>query len=206
MAARAVLNAKGLLKPLFNDDGNLNPNTHAANTFRKSLENIYHETGLVVVRNTGLKTIAAMQQVSSLLFGSDDGASYVGGANARQRIAGNVYDTGAPSAAYVHYHHEMQYVNRSPEHLTFMALAVPQRPSRGATYFTHNGRVTRDLLRTPLGDKMRELGVCYVRTLSDARHALKQESRPVYNTWQLSMTTQQHDEASAEGNCAGTGA
>lgn len=38
---------------------------------------------------------------------------YEGGANSRSEISPNVYEVGAPLDAYLHYHHEMAYVNTS---------------------------------------------------------------------------------------------
>ena len=42
-----------------------------------------------------------------------DNALYEGGSNWRNHIETNIYDTGAPKEAWLHYHHEQTYLDES---------------------------------------------------------------------------------------------
>lgn len=42
----------------------------------------------------------------------------------------NVYDTGAPNSAYLHYHHEMAYVNESVSKISFVCKVCAVRTGR----------------------------------------------------------------------------
>lgn len=45
---------------------------------------------------------------------------YEGGANSRNPVEKNIFDTGAPFSAHIHYHHEMTYVSQSIRNIAFL--------------------------------------------------------------------------------------
>lgn len=100
-----------------------------------------------------------------------DSSRYIGGSNLREDVAPNapnVYDTGAPLSAHLHYHHEMEYVADSIRTITFMGIKMPSSAS-GATYISDTVATTKEILGTQLGQKMKDKGVCYVRKLVSDR-------------------------------------
>lgn len=158
--------------------------------------NTYRSVGLVLLRNTGLQNnLEQMGIWANLLEG--DAAKYEGGANSRGEITKNVYDVGAPNEAYLHYHHEMAYVKQSVRYLGFCASKVikptAEEPYRGMTFLSENIGVTKDVLKTAFGQKLKDKGICYIRCLTDAEAGTTPE---VYNHWQTSFGT--NDPAEAE--------
>lgn len=81
-----------------------------------------------------------------------------------------MYDTGAPLFANLHYHHEMIYMGQSIETISFFALKMPTAPNAGSTYVACAKSVTDEMLRRPLGQKMKKLGVVFVKRLPDLEH------------------------------------
>ena len=65
-------------------------------------------SGWCTSSTTGLTDLVDMRSVAKLIIDSE--MPYDGGANPRDNIAPNVYEIGAPLAAWLHYHHEMAYV------------------------------------------------------------------------------------------------
>merc|ERR550537_629356 len=118
----------------------------------------FNEKGLVWLRNTGLDNVSTMKDWAKIPMDSD--MSYEGGANMRDEIAPNVYDVGAPKEAWLHYHHEMAYVNQSVSILAFCAIhALPSEPTnteRGAMFISDNLAVTKDILNTEFGQKLKK--------------------------------------------------
>ncbi len=158
----------------------------------------YDEVGLVHVVNTGLDELAAQRVVAKHVIDAE--MRYDGGANPRDDIAPNVYEIGAPLAAWLHYHHEMAYVGRSTQVIAFLAqhtLPVPTdgSASRGATFVSDSLAVTDALLDTELGRKLRDLGVCYHRNLTDRDAFNGAVEYGVYNHWQKSFGTDDPTEA-----------
>ena len=90
---------------------------------------------------------------------------------------------------------EMAYVNQSVQSVAFMCLATPGK-GRGSTFMSDGIQCTEYLLSTPLGKKLKELGVCYRRNLTDRTQFEGKMSEGVYNHWQKSMNTE--DPAVAE--------
>merc|ERR1711976_350180 len=137
------------------------------------IPDLYNRSGCVLLTNPGLcaKTKDAMQKWSNVLMPST--MKYEGGANSREALnlnLNNVYETGAPLSAYLHYHHEMAYVKESVDRLCFMAVNVPEdpvEPLRGASYLSDNLKVTDYLLTTEMGQKLKKYGICYIRCLTD---------------------------------------
>ena len=116
----------------------------------------------------------------------------------RASLAPNVYETGAPLTAHLHYHHEMEYVADSIKTISFMGIKMP-RSTSGATYISDTVATTQELLATPLGQKMKDKGVCYVRKLPDLAHFRNNpdttDSSLVFNYWQTSFETEDAAEA-----------
>lgn len=170
------------------------------------MREVYERVGIVHVINTGLGDLGHQRLVARHVIGAD--MRYDGGANARQDIAPNVYEIGAPLSAWLHYHHEMAYVGRSPRVIAFLAqhtLPIPAdgSPSRGATFVSDSVAVTDTLLETELGQKLRDLGVCYHRNLTDRDAYVGRDEVGVYNHWQQSFGTD--DPTQAELQAIGQG-
>jgi hypothetical protein len=79
---------------------------------------------------------------------------------------------------------------------SFMGIKMPSKESiangkstSGATYISDTVATTKELLATPLGQKMKDKGVCYVRKLPDLAHFQNNpdttDSRLVFNYWQV---------------------
>ena len=79
----------------------------------------------------------------------------------------NVYDTGAPREADLQYHHEMAYLNDSPEQVSFFALEATKDPLKGATFISENLGATNMLMDHEFGQRLIDKGCCYVRKLPD---------------------------------------
>ena len=138
---------------------------------------------------------------------------YEGGANTRHGKIENVYEVGAPTVsnfkiylswikphfyafiknAFLHYHHEMAYINDTIKCLGFCATDVlqpkPDDPLRGASYVSCNIRATDDVLKTPFGQKLKEKGVTYIRCLTDktkyeGNNMVDGVELGIYNHWQ----------------------
>jgi len=159
----------------------------------------FNRIGAVQLINTGLTDMAAMEKVSKLVSGT--GMVYEGGANLRGFLEKNVYDTGAPLTADIHYHHEMSYVTESTKWLSFLCENGCRDPNKGMTFISNNTGVTDTLMNNPsyskLGNKLKEKGLCYIRKLPDRKYFRDNnlDSSIVYNYWQTSMQTEDMDEA-----------
>ena len=96
-------------------------------------------------------------------------------------------------AAYLHYHHEMAYVNESVKSLGFCCTdalePTAEDPLRGASYVSCNLGATNDVLNTPFGQKLKERGICYIRCLTNQEKfkdvAMVEGGGAVYNHWQM---------------------
>jgi alpha-ketoglutarate-dependent taurine dioxygenase len=145
----------------------------------------YDAVGLVVLVNTGLAELADMRAFATLIV--DTEMDYTGGANPRDRIEPNVYEVGAPPEAWLHYHHEIAYVGTSTRVISF--LCKDALPGRGSTFVSDSIAATDALLATDFGRKLKELGVCYIRNLTDRDSFEGQVEYGVYNHWQKSFQT-----------------
>lgn len=150
------------------------------------MEETYREHGVVRLTNTGLTRTEDMRTYASVVVKKQ--MKYEGGANPREGIMQNVYEVGAPHDAWLHYHHEMAYNHFSMKNIAFCSIKAPL--GKGDTYLSENMFVTDELLKTDLGKKLKDKGVCYIRCLTD-REAYEGQGwahgKPVYNHWQLSM-------------------
>jgi len=103
---------------------------------------------------------------------------------------------GAPLEAWLHYHHEMAYIGSSTTMLGFLCHKMPSEG--GYTFVSDNIQATNAILATPFGQKLKDLGICYHRNLTDRREFVGVPEVGVYNHWQQSMMTEDPDEAIAE--------
>lgn len=149
------------------------------------LRETFDRVGLVHLVGTGLTDLVDMRALATLVVETE--MAYEGGSNPRDRIAPNVYEIGAPLSAWLHYHHEMAYVGSSTKVISF--LCKDALPDRGATYVSDSVAVTDAILATELGRKLRDLGVCYHRNLTDRDAFVDRVEYGVYNHWQKSFGT-----------------
>jgi hypothetical protein len=170
------------------DDVDLRVDGPLANRMRETFDAV----GLVVLRNTRLTAIARMREFAHLVMNTE--MTYEGGANPRDRLEGNVYEIGAPLVARLPYHHEMAYVSKSTSMISF--VCVDELPDRGATFVSDGVATTDALLATAFGQKLKDLGLCYHRSLTDAESFVGEIGYGVYNHWQKSFGTE--DPAVAE--------
>ena len=124
---------------------------------------LFDEIGLVCLVNTRLAELPAMREFAKLVIA--DEMRYKGGANPRDNLTKSVYEVGAPLEAWLHYHHEMAYVGHSTCMLGF--LCHKALPDRGYTFVSDNLRATDAILETEFGQKLKRLGICYHRNLTD---------------------------------------
>ena len=151
----------------------------------------FDELGLVYLVNTRLTDLQDMRRAAKLVI--DKEMHYEAGANPRGSLEPNVYEVGAPLVAHLHYHHEMAYVGESTTMLGFMAKAAVGH--KGPTFVSDNIQATDAILATGFGQKLRELGLCYHRSLTDRDAFRGRDPINVYNHWQQSMLTDDPDGA-----------
>jgi hypothetical protein len=82
------------------------------------MNKIFDDVGLLYLTNTGWSDLQEMRRVAMLVIKKQ--AVYRGGSNPRGALQPNVYEVGAPTSAFLHYHHEMAYVNQSATMLGFL--------------------------------------------------------------------------------------
>jgi len=169
------------------DDALLSPGGELADRMNE----MFNKLGLVYLVNTGLTDLQNMRRAAKLVV--DKEMQYEAGANPRDNLEANVYEVGAPLVAHLHYHHEMAYVGHSTTMLGFMAKAAV--PGKGATFVSDNIQATDAILETWFGQKLKELGLCYHRDLTDREAFTDRDPINVYNHWQQSMLTDDPDEA-----------
>ncbi len=157
------------------------------------MNDLFDRVGLVHLVNTGLTDLQAMRRVANLVVRQQE--QYVGGANPRDNLEANVYEVGAPLEAWLHYHHEMAYIGHSTRMIGFLCKSAVA--GKGFTYVSDNVQATDAILATDFGQKLKELGICYHRNLTDRDAFLGTEQIGVYNHWQQSMMTDDPDEAEA---------
>jgi len=171
---------------------------------KEQMEELYNDLGVVRLTNTGLTEMDHMRNYGQVIV--KEQMKYEGGANPRHGITTNVYEVGAPTDSWLHYHHEMAYNQHSMENLAFSSIKSPV--GKGDTYLSENLMVTDWLLETDFGKKLKDLGVIYIRCLTD-RDAYKgqgwAEGRPVYNHWQLSFGVETPEEAEVKAAECGLG-
>jgi hypothetical protein len=167
----------------------------------------FDDVGLVLLTNTGLgDDLQAMRKCAAEILGPHAMEEYKAGANARKALngnKGNVFETGAPGSSHLHYHHEMAYVSRSTRAVAFCCTrALPQDGThRGAMFVSEAIGHTEALMRTALGQKLKEKGITYIRCLTDKESGESDdpndEASGVYNHWQTSFGVADPEEAEA---------
>eukprot|EP00811_Abedinium_folium_P032306 NODE_5362_length_1778_cov_16.537856.p1 GENE.NODE_5362_length_1778_cov_16.537856~~NODE_5362_length_1778_cov_16.537856.p1 ORF type:complete len:402 (-),score=97.71 NODE_5362_length_1778_cov_16.537856:572-1699(-) len=173
-----------------------------AEELRMPMRAIFEEIGAVLLTNTGLSDLQDMRPYLQNVM--EETMEYSGGANQREQLEPFFYEVGAPERASLHYHHEMAYVGKSTKMLGFCCNAA-LGGLRGATFLSDNMGMTNELLHMPLGKKLREKGICYMRNLHD-RVALDKTPElkcAVYNYWQHSFGTEDPAEAERKANARG---
>lgn len=149
------------------------------------MRTIFEREGVVMLTNTGLTTLEGMSPYVQAMI--DEDIRYDGGANPRKPIEKNVYDVGAPGSAHLHYHHEMAYVHDSVGRLAFACDQATE--GKGWTFISESLKVQDELMNTPLGQKLKEKGVCYIRKLPD-KVAYQGDGSKIYNFWQDAFFTE----------------
>jgi hypothetical protein len=163
------------------------------------MNEVFDRIGLVYLTNSGLSDLQTMRGFAKLVI--EDEMRYMGGANPRDDLEANVYEVGAPLQAWLHYHHEMAYVGSSTRLLGFLCNKAVR--DKGFTFVSDNIKATDAILETELGQKLKELGLCYHRNLTDRDAFAGSEQIGVYNHWQKSMLTEDPDEAVAVARARG---
>lgn len=154
---------------------------------------VFDRVGLVHLINTGLDNLDDMRKIAMAIV--TDPMEYKGGANARSGIIDNVYETGAPKEAHLHYHHEMAYVSKSTSTLAFLCEA--HVTGKGWSFVSDQVGMTNYILNTDLGKKLKEKGVCYIRCLTDRDAYKDTDESVVYNHWQKSFGVETIEEVEA---------
>lgn len=163
------------------NDSDFEPGSELA----RQMKAVFDETGLVYLTNTGMTDLQAMRRAATLVIENE--MRYEGGANPRDDLEPNVYEVGAPLTAWLHYHHEMAYIGTSTKMLGFLARNAVA--NKGQTFVSDNLQATDAILQTELGHKLKALGLCYHRDLTDRDAFAGREEIGVYNHWQKSMLT-----------------
>ena len=147
------------------------------------------EHGIVHLKHIEYENVAQLGRFASIIMNGD--STYVGGANPRNPVVANVYETGAPLQADIQYHHEMAYMKTSVTNLAFMCTAAPK--NGGNTFLSDNIVATSEIMKTPLGVDLLKYGIVYTRCLTDSTSA--PTGAGVYNHWQDSFETNDRAEA-----------
>merc|ERR1719421_2263332 len=142
------------------------------------MSEIYETVGVVHFVNSPMTRGGEFRALTKMLFGSR-GNDYTGGSNLRRPISKDdgaeegtgvvsemekdVFDTGVPGAAAVHYHHEMEYMDTSCEWISFGCMDGTKDPMKGASYISDGRAATDMILKSALGKKLVQKGVCVVK-------------------------------------------
>jgi len=155
------------------DCGNYNmleqPETHP--DLCEKMKQQFKNKGLVLLTNTGLANNKSMIEVwSKIPLGNT--WKYEGGANERNYLKeegteeeSGLYDVGAPGNMHMNYHHEMTQVRLSTEALVFSMVEGIGR--RGGCWLSDSLKVTQDMNKTALGQKIQQHGICYIRNFTN---------------------------------------
>ncbi len=171
------------------DDSDLSTDGELARRMNATFDDV----GLVCLVNTRLTDLSRMRLFGKLVVENE--MRYKGGANPRNDLVDNVYEVGAPLHAWLHYHHEMAYISHSTRMLGFLCNKAVE--GKGWTFVSDNLQATDALMQTEFGHKLKELGLCYHRNLTDRDAFAGTDEIGVYNHWQKSMLTEDPDEAAA---------
>lgn len=162
------------------------------------MHEMFEKTGLVLLTNTGLTEYVQMHPWAEVIV-SEGMTEYKAGANPRNSVSElvNVFDTGAPKEAHLHYHTEMAYVGKSCTRLAFCVSDAVQ--GKGEMFVSDKLQATDYIMKTEFGQKMKELGICYIRNLTNRKyyeeHGIAENG--VYNHWQHSFGVETVEEVEA---------
>lgn len=162
--------------------------------FKARMLKAYELNQLVLIKNTGISDLSKLKEFIEVCL--EDNMAYEGGANSRGELEPYFYETGAPKAANLHYHHEMAYVGKSCNQIAFSCKHA-LGGMRGATYLSDAVGVTDEIMQTELGQKLKDKGLCYWRNLTNKAAYEGEDESTVYNHWQTSFMTECPDKAKA---------
>lgn len=148
--------------------------------FKARMQKAYDQNQLVLLKNTGISDLSKLKEYIQVCL--EDDMEYEGGANSRGKLDPYFYETGAPKSANLHYHHEMAYVGKSCTQIAF-SCKHSLGGLRGATYLSDAVGVTDELMKTELGQKLKEKGLCYWRNLTNKAAYEGEDESTVYNHW-----------------------
>lgn len=179
---------------------NLFEHSEKAHTFIQDAKEVFDKFGIAHLKNTNLTEKRENSMLSTIASYIMNGMStYTSGANSRNNLYKNVYDTGAPLSAHVHYHHELAYVKQSVKSLALFCNKSKwneETANRGSTYLSNSEAASSSVLKTEFGKKLFEKGILYIRCLTDREYINTAErSLPIYNHWQDSFETNDVQEA-----------
>lgn len=145
--------------------------------------------GAVILDNTGIEQVSDLRRICAP-FG--EMMDYLGGTNDRADKGNGVLNVGTePPHANVSAHNEMSYSNIYPEIFVIGCKSAPA--IGGQTVIADNHLITQALLKTPFGEKLRVLGVRYIRNFHDAENP--PASGASFTSWQQVFGTDDKEEA-----------
>lgn len=187
----------------------VDPESTETKRLKQRLSEVYETVGVAHLVNTPMTRGGEFKALTKMLFGSEDN-DYTGGSNLREPISKNVgenkitgvlpeleenvFDTGVPGAAAIHYHHEMEYMDTSCEWISFGCIDGTRDAMKGASYISDSSAATDMMLKSALGKKLVQKGVCVVKKYPD-QHLFTGDPDLIRNYWQTSCNTEDADEA-----------
>ncbi|XP_063717013.1 uncharacterized protein LOC134844311 [Symsagittifera roscoffensis] len=166
-------------------------NLASNNALKAKVTDRFRRVGFVYLVNTGTTDPSTLLAPFKHILGV--GNKYDGGANPRDYIDQDVYNTGAIPQQTLHYHHEMQYLHESIRSIAFFCLGMSEGVD-GSTYFSNNIGYTRDMERRHIGQKIIQKGTCIVRRWTDRNYFKDRPLVNYYNHWQQSFLTEHRKE------------
>ena len=150
--------------------------------------------GAAIIENAPLTDLAQLQEWCGPIGKQ---MSYQGGTNARKDQGKGVLSVGTePSFANVAAHNEMSYAFLYPELFIIGCKAAPAQA--GPTVIGDNAVMTDLLMKLPLGEKMREKGIRYIRNFSNTWNT--PEDGTQFSNWQDVFETEVRDTAMKRAN------
>jgi len=120
---------------------------------KTKVNSLLDTVGVCILTNTGIEDPNSLSKYFSLA--ASETFSYEGGSFSRKKLAENVYDTGCPNYCNLYPHIEMSYQVVLPKYLSLTMLECPGN-GQGPTMIVDNVSVTKKLLNTSLGEKLRK--------------------------------------------------
>ena len=178
-------------------DGSLNRNMDdytidcSQYTNREELDNAihhqWHDKGLVVLVKTAMQHLSELERWSSIIY--QDFNAYRAGAAPRSKWSDVVYSIDdTPPHIDMGYHNEGCYLSVSPRCLVLGSMDCPSEG--GWTLVSDNEVITDLLLETPIGQKMKQHGVRYIRNMTDKNV----DNAIVHKHWQDTFQTDSRDD------------